>query len=221
MGQWIELTAADGRTISAWRAEPKDRPRGGLVVVQEIFGVNSHIRSVCDGYAADGYLAVAPALFDRSRPRVELGYAPDDIERGRELKAKATLEHALADVAAARDAAAAAGKVGIVGYCWGGAMSFLAAARLDITAAVSYYGGSIPRFIDEKLRVPVMLHFGEKDAHIPMSTVEKIRQAHPQQTYHLYPAEHGFNCTDRASHDPPSAKLAFERSIEFFRKTLG
>ena len=115
MGQWIELTASDGARISAWRAEPVGTPRGGLVVVQEIFGVNSHIRAVCDGFAADGYLAVAPALFDRIRPQVDLGYAPDDVERGRELKAGASLEHALADVAAARDAASVAGKVGIVG----------------------------------------------------------------------------------------------------------
>lgn len=224
MGQWIELTAADGRTISAWRAEPKDRPRGGLVVVQEIFGVNSHIRSVCDGYAADGYLAVAPALFDRSRPRVELGYAPDDIERGRELKAKATLEHALADVAAARDAAAAAGKVGIVGYCWGGLLTWRAACALHgLSAAVPYYGGGMtaPAEAARKPLVPVLAHFGDQDQWIPLDTVKAFEQGQPGVQVQVYAANHGFNCDHRASYNADAARLALQRTLAFFAQHVG
>ncbi|MFO1464999.1 MAG: dienelactone hydrolase family protein [Steroidobacteraceae bacterium] len=219
MGSTVSLKAADGHELDGYLAPARGRERGAVVVIQEIFGVNSHIRKVTDQYAEQGYRAIAPALFDRLGKQMTLPYS--DVAGGLALVQQLKDDETLLDMKAAIDHVRPAGKVGIVGYCWGGAMSFLAAARLDITAAVSYYGGSIPRFIDEMPRVPVMLHFGEKDAHIPMSTVEKIRQAHPQQTYHLYPAEHGFNCTDRASYDPPSAKLAFERSIEFFRKTLG
>jgi len=222
MGQWIELAAADGVTISAWRAEPKGAPRGGVVVVQEIFGVNSHIRSVCDGYAADGYLAIAPALFDRIRPRVDLGYAPDDIERGRELKAKASLDHALADVAAARELAAAAGKVGIVGYCWGGYVAWMSAARLPgFACAVPYYGGGMLDAVGERPRCPVLAHFGEKDAMIPVEGVRRFAAAHPDSQVLIYPANHGFNCDQRASFDAPSAKLARERTIAFLRQHVG
>ena len=222
MGKWIELKPADGKTISAWRAEPEGRPRGGLVVVQEIFGVNSHIRSVCDGYAADGYLAIAPALFDRTRPRVDLGYAPEDIERGRELKAKATLEHALADVAAARDAAAAAGKVGIVGYCWGGYVAWMSASRLPgFACAVPYYGSGMLEAAGEHPRCPVLAHFGETDAHIPVEGVRKFASAHPESQVLIYPANHGFNCDQRGSYDAASAKLARDRTLAFLRQHVG
>ena len=222
MGHWIELTAADGTTISAWRAEPKGAPRGGLVVVQEIFGVNSHIRGVCDGYAADGYLAIAPALFDRVRPRVDLGYTPDDIDRGRDLKAKATLEHALADVEAARASAASAGKVGIVGYCWGGYIAWMSAARLPgFACAAPYYGGGMLEAAGEHPRCPVLAHFGETDAHIPVDGVRKFAAAHPESQVLIYPANHGFNCDQRGSFDAPSAKLARERTIAFLRRHVG
>ncbi|MFO1309270.1 MAG: dienelactone hydrolase family protein [Burkholderiales bacterium] len=222
MGKWIELKPADGKTISAWRAEPEGRPRGGLVVVQEIFGVNSHIRSVCDGYAADGYLAIAPALFDRTRPRVDLGYAPEDIERGRELKAKATLEHALADVAAARDAAAAAGKVGIVGYCWGGYVAWMSASRLPgFACAVPYYGGGMLEAAGEHPRCPVLAHFGETDMHIPVEGVRRFASAHPESQVLIYPANHGFNCDQRGSYDAASAKLARDRTLAFLRQHVG
>jgi carboxymethylenebutenolidase len=222
MGKWIELKPADGKTISAWRAEPEGKPRGGLVVVQEIFGVNSHIRSVCDGYAADGYLAIAPALFDRARPRVDLGYTPEDIERGRELKGKATLEHALADVAAARDAAAAAGKVGIVGYCWGGYVAWMSASRLPgFACAVPYYGGGMLEAAGEHPRCPVLAHFGETDAHIPVEGVRKFALAHPESRVLIYPANHGFNCDQRGSYDAASAKLARDRTLAFLRQHVG
>ena len=222
MGHWIELTADDGVTITAWRADPPGKPRGGLVVVQEIFGVNSHIRGVCEGYAADGYLVVAPALFDRVSPRVDLGYTQDDIERGRALKAKAALEPALRDVDAARMAVAPAGKVGVIGYCWGGYVTWMSAARLaGVACAVPYYGGGMLEAVSERPRCPVLAHFGEKDAMIPADGVRKFAAAHPDVEVHLYPANHGFNCEQRASYDAPSAKLARERTLTFLHKHVG
>ncbi|CAG1000739.1 carboxymethylenebutenolidase [Burkholderiales bacterium] len=222
MGRWIELAAADGVKISAWRADPAGKPRGGLVVAQEIFGVNSHVRSVCDGYAADGYLAIAPALFDRIRPGVDLGYTPEDIERGRELKAKAALDPALADIAAAQAAASVAGKVGVVGYCWGGYVAWMSAARLPgFACAVPYYGGGMLEAGGERPRCPVLAHFGEKDALIPVEGVRKFAAAHPDSRVLLYPANHGFNCDQRGSYDAPSAKLARERTLAFLREHVG
>lgn len=222
MGRWIELTAADGTTVSAWRAEPKGAPRGGLVVVQEIFGVNSHIRGVCEGYAAEGYLAIAPALFDRIEPRVDLGYLPDDVARGRELKAQASLDAALADVEAARAAVASAGKVGVVGYCWGGYVAWMSASRLAAFAcAVPYYGGGMLEAAAERPRCPVLAHFGEMDPMIPVDGVRRFAAAHPESQVLIYPANHGFNCDQRASFDAPSAKLARERTLAFLRQHVG
>src|SRR5919206_606364 len=164
MGETIRLRAADGFELSAYRAAPSGTPRGGLVVIQEIFGVNGHIRRVADGYAADGYLAIAPALFDRIEPGIEIGYGPDDIERGRELKGRSRTDAALRDISAARDAAAAAGKVGVVGYCWGGYLSWLSATRVDgFAAAVSYYGGGIGTGATETPPRPLVLPFRGKD----------------------------------------------------------
>jgi len=222
MGKQIRLQAADGHALAAYRAEPKGKPRGGIVVVQEIFGVNSHIRSVADGYAADGYLAIAPAMFDRTKKNVELGYDQKDREAGIGLKNKCPMETAMLDVDAAVKAASEGGKVGIVGYCWGGYVVWMAAARVvGLSAAVPYYGGGVTDAIGEQPQCPVMFHFGEKDAHIPLAGVEKLRTAHPRQTVHIYAAEHGFNCDHRASYDAASAKLARERTVEFFRKLVG
>lgn len=222
MGKWIELKPADGKTISAWRAEPEGRPRGGLVVVQEIFGVNSHIRSVCDGYAADGYLAIAPALFDRIRPGIELGYANDDIAQGRDFKARSPIDSALADVAAAREAAAKAGKVGIVGYCWGGYVAWMGAARLPgFACAIPYYGGGMLEAVGEQPRCPVLAHFGELDMHIPVAGVRAFAAAHPAVKVEVYVANHGFNCDHRGSHHPESASLARERTLAFLREHVG
>ena len=218
----IELVASDGFKLSAYRADPDGAPRGGLVVVQEIFGVNSHIRSVCDGYAADGYLAIAPALFDRYERDVDLGYSPDDIAKGRVLKGKAANDVALRDVAAARDTAAEVGKVGIVGYCWGGLIAWLAASRLPgFACAVPYYGGGMPDAIGETPRCPVMAHFGEWDQMIPVAAADKLKAAHPDIEVFIYAADHGFNCDQRASYDPISAKLARERTLEFLRENVG
>ena len=222
MGRWIELTVADGTTVSAWRAEPKGAPRGGLVVVQEIFGVNSHIRGVCEGYAAEGYVAIAPALFDRIEPRVDLGYLPDDVARGRELKAQASLDSALADVEAARAAVASAGKVGVVGYCWGGYVAWMSASRLaGFACAVPYYGGGMLEAAAERPRCPVLAHFGEMDPMIPVDGVRRFAAAHPESQVLIYPANHGFNCDQRASFDAPSAKLARERTLAFLRTHVG
>lgn len=222
MGTAIELTSPDGFRLSAYRAEPAGTPRGGLVVVQEIFGVNAHIRSVCDGYAADGYLAVAPALFDRYQRGVDWGYTPEDIARGREVRAQADAAAALMDVVAARDAAAQAGRVGIVGYCWGGFIAWLAAARVDgFACAIAYYGGGMPDAIGEKPRCPVLTHFGEQDAMIPVAGVQALAAAHPAMEVHLYAAGHGFNCDQRASFDPAAAVLARERSLAFLRRHVG
>ena len=222
MGRTIELSAADGHRLSAYRADPAAKPRGGVVVIQEIFGVNSHIKSVADGYAADGYLAIAPATFDRVQRGVDLGYTADDIAKGRALKDKSPADAAMMDIEAAVKAAAAAGKVGIVGYCWGGLLAWLASARVPgLACAAPYYGGGMPDHIGIAPRCPVMAHFGERDQHIPLEGVKKLAAAHPQHTVHVYAADHGFNCDQRGSFDAPSAKLARERTLAFFRQHVG
>jgi carboxymethylenebutenolidase len=221
-GRWIEVTAGDGFKGVAYRADPAGKSRGGLVVAQEIFGVNAHIRSVCDGFAADGYLAVAPALFERYEQGVDLGYTPDDIARGREIRGRVSTGEALADIAAARDVAAQAGKVGVIGYCWGGLLAWLAAARVPgFACAVVYYGGGITEAIGEQPRCPVMGHFGEQDAMIPMAGIQALAAAHPSAQVFTYPAGHGFNCDQRGSFHAESAKLARERSLTFLRQHVG
>ena len=222
MGTWIEITAADGHRLAAWLAEPAGTPRGALVVVQEIFGVNGHIRSVADGYAAEGYLAIAPALFDRVQRGVERGYEPADIEAGRAIVAQLAWENTLADVEAARQRAAAAGKVGIVGYCWGGTVAWMAAARMaGLACAVPYYGGGIPGLAQEQPRCPVLMHWGEKDHAIPLEGVRRVEQAHPDAQSFVYPSGHGFNCDQRASFDAASAGLARGRTLEFLKRHVG
>ena len=219
MGQKIQLTAADGHVFSAYLAEPAGRPRGGIVVIQEIFGVTRHIRDVAEQFAAAGYLAVAPALFDRVEREVDVPYS--DGPKGFGYVKALNSDNIMLDIQAAADLVRPAGKVGVVGYCWGGQMAFLAAARVNIEAAVAYYGGGISQQLAHIPRVPVMFHFGEKDTHIPLSAVDEIRTAYPRGIYHLYPAQHGFNCPDRASFDAQSAKLAFDRSVEFFHQNVG
>jgi carboxymethylenebutenolidase len=219
MGRKIQLTAADDHALSAYLAEPAGKPRGGIVVIQEIFGVTRHIRDVTEQYAAAGYLAVAPALFDRVEREVDVPYT--DSQKGFGYVTALHNDKVMLDIQAAADHVKPAGKVGVVGYCWGGQLAFLAAVRVSIDAAIAYYGGGINRQLAHIPRVPVMFHFGEQDTHIPLSAVDEIRTAYPRGIYHLYPAQHGFNCTDRASFDVPSAKLAFDRSVEFFRQNIG
>ena len=223
MGHMIELTAADGKKIAAYRAEPAGTPRGGLVVIQEIWGVNDHIRKVADGYAADGYLAIAPALFDRVEADVMMDqYTPETMQRGFGLMQKVNIDDGLKDVSAAVQLAAAAGKVGVVGFCFGGRMAWLSASRVaGVAASVPYYGGGIPGMAAEQPKCPVMMHFGERDAHIPVASVEEFQKSHPSLPVYLYAADHGFNCDQRASWDAPAAKLARERTIEFLRKHVG
>ncbi len=223
MGQTRQLRAVDGFAYGLYEAMPAQRPRGGIVVIQEIFGVNSHIRNVCDGYAAAGYAAIAPQIFDRVQRNVELGYEPQDMTRGVEIaRGKLKMEQTLQDLQAAVEDAHRFGKVGVVGYCFGGMLAWLSASDLTgVDAAVSYYGGGVAGQVDKQPRCPVLMHFGAKDAHIPLTDVDKVRKAHPEVTIHVYDADHGFNCDHRASYDAAAAKLALSRSLEFFGKYVG
>lgn len=222
MSERVTLKASDGFQLGAYVARPAGEPIAGLVVVQEIFGVNAHIRSVADGYARDGFFAVAPALFDRIERDVELGYEGADMEKARSFIPKLNMDAAVKDVAAAMDCARqqTGKKVGVIGYCWGGTLAWLAATRLDAAAAVGYYGGQIARFALETPKAPVMLHFGKLDKHIPAEEVEKVHAAHPEVEIYWYDAGHGFNCDARASYDAKSAKTARERSLGFLKRHL-
>jgi carboxymethylenebutenolidase len=221
MSERITLHASDGQALGAYLAPPDGEPIAALVVVQEIFGVNAHIRSVADGYAKDGFLAVAPALFDRIEPNVELGYEGADAQTARSFIPKLNMEKALADVAAAVDYCTATGKkVGVIGYCFGGTIAWLAACRLPIAAAVGYYGGRIGNYAAETPAAPVMLHFGKQDAHIPAEEVEKVQSAHPEVVIYWYDAGHGFNCDARSSYNAASAQEARTRSLAFLKKHL-
>jgi carboxymethylenebutenolidase len=223
----LTLTAADGFSSSAYVSEPAGTPKGAIIVLQEIFGINSHIRAVADGYAAAGYLAIAPATFDRIERDVQLGYTPDDMGRGVALKAAVEALPApgvLRDVQAAVDHASRAGKVGIVGYCWGGLLAWRAAEQVrGLAAAVSYYGGGMTAGTEpaRKPAVPTMSHFGEKDGHIAVASVKAFEQAHPEVEVHLYAADHGFNCDQRGAYDAGAAATALERSLYHFGKHLG
>lgn len=222
MGKTVQGRAADGHELSIYRADPATAPRGAVVIVQEIFGVNGHIRAVCDDYAGEGYLAVAPALFDRVERGVELGYQPDDVARGRALREHVSLEQALADVEAAAKEVAGTGRIGVVGYCWGGTVAWVAATRSrTFAAAVGYYGGGAPGLAQEQPHCPVQLHFGEHDQAIPLDGVERLKAAHPELPVYIYPAGHGFNCDQRAAYHAESARLARERTLAFLRDHVG
>ncbi len=226
MTEQLELIAADGHRLAAYVALPATTPRGGLIVVQEIFGVNSHIRSVADGFAADGYLAIAPALFDRVERGVEIGYTPADIQRGRALKEACTADKAMLDIRCAAKLLQArlglTARIGIVGYCWGGLLSWLAASEIEsLAASVPYYGGGMPDHAARVPRCPVLAHFGEADTLIPLAGVDALRRAHPGITVHVYAAGHGFNCDQRGSYDAASATLARQRTLAFLRKNIG
>ena len=223
----ITLTAADGFQFPAYVSEPAAKPRGAIVVLPEIFGVNSHIRGVADRFAAAGYLAISPSTFERAERGVETGYGPDDMKRGSALKAAIEALPApgvLQDIQAAVDHAARAGKVGIVGYCWGGLLVWRAAEKVrGLSAAVAYYGGGMT-VKDEPSRrpaVPTMAHFGDQDAHISVESVKSFEQAHPEVEVHLYAANHGFNCDQRGSYNAGAAATALERSLYHFGKHLG
>lgn len=219
MGEWIEIAAEDGHGCQAWLARPSGAAKGIVVVMQEIFGVNDHIRRDTDKFASHGYIAIAPAVFDRVETGVELAYDPDGIAKGRSIVGDLGWDGPLHDVRAAAEAAATAaafgGPVFGVGYCWGGSLAWLAATRLAIPS-VGYYGGRTAGLVDERPRAPVMLHFGSQDAGIPMADVETIREAHGAVPIHVYDAGHGFNCDARKDFDPAAAELALRRTLSFF-----
>ena len=221
MGETISLTADDGHVLGAYRAPPAGKARGGLVVIQEIFGVNGHIRSVCDGFAADGFETIAPALFDRAEKGIELDYDEPGMTRGRDIRATLGWDDPVRDIAAAVAALSGAGAIGAVGYCWGGSLAWLSATRLEVACAVGYYGGQIVQFKDETNSCPVMLHFGEKDQSIPAADVAAIRAAHPDIPVYTYPAGHGFNCDRRADYHAESATLARERTLAVLAEHMG
>lgn len=228
MGQWITIKGADGFELPAWQAAPDAPPRAAIVVLQEIFGVNAHIRAVVDRLAARGWWAIAPATFERVHPGVDLGYGASDIGVGVALKAQVEQLPApgvLADIQATIDHAAreSGGKVGITGFCWGGLLAWRAAALCSgLSAAVPYYGGGMTQEaeIARQPRVPVLAHFGRRDKHIPVSGVQALSAAHPELEVHLYDADHGFNCDQRASYDQAAAELARERTLAFFGEHL-
>jgi carboxymethylenebutenolidase len=222
MAERTQITAVDGFTLGAWQATPAGAPKGAVVVIQEIFGVNGHIREVVDGYAADGYFAIAPQIFDRVERDVELGYAGEDMQRGIAL-AFQQLDHArtLLDLQATIERAAIHGQVGVVGYCFGGLLTWRSACELSgVSAASAYYGGGIAGETQRQPRCPVMMHFGDRDAHIPLSDVDKVKAAHPEVQVFVYAADHGFNCNHRASYDATAAALAKSRTLDFFATHL-
>lgn len=229
MGKFIDLKSADGFVFPAYVAEPAGKPKAAVVVLQEIFGVNSHIRSVADGYAAAGYLAVAPATFHRVQPGVDIGYTDADMKTGMGLKTAVEALPApgvLQDVQAAINHAAqtSGGKVGIVGFCWGGLLTWRAACTLSgLSAAVPYYGGGMTAGEEpaRKPACPVMVHFGDQDHWIPLDTVEAFKKAQPGVQVHVYAANHGFNCDQRGSYNEAAATLARSRTLEFFATHLG
>lgn len=229
MGQFINLTAADGFVLPAYVAQPAGAPRGAIVVVQEIFGVNAHIRAVAEGYAAAGYLAVAPSTFARVKADVELGYAEADMNEGFGYKTAVDALPApgvMADLRAAIDYAgkASGARVGIVGYCWGGLLTWRAACLLSgLAAAVPYYGGGMtaPGEAARAPKVPVLAHFADQDGWIPLETIHAFERAQPGVQVQVYAGHHGFNCDHRASYDAAAAKLALQRTLAFFALHVG
>jgi carboxymethylenebutenolidase len=217
MGKMVRLEAADGHELDAYLAEPKGEANGGVVVVQEVFGVTDHIKRVADRYAAEGFRAIAPAMFDRIKPGITLPYT--EVQQGIAYMRQLEWPNTLADVdAAAERVRDAAGAVAVVGFCWGGTVAHVAASELDLDAAVSYYGGGVAKMLDKEPRCPIMYHFGDQDHSIPLVDVDKIKNAYPHSALHVYQgAGHGFNCDERSNYSALDAQLAFGRSIEFLR----
>jgi len=221
VGKQLSLTASDGHPLGAYRADPAGAPKGAVVVAQEIFGVNTHIRNVCDRLATQGYVAIAPALFDRFVRNFESGYSPDEVANARKHLAHLDWDAMMRDVAAALDAVKGSGPAGVIGFCMGGTVAFLAATRLaGVAAAIAFYGGQIVRFADEQPKCSVQMHFGEKDDHIPMSDVDTIRRKQPRAQVYTYAAGHGFYCDERASFHAASAKEAWDRTLAFLAANL-
>jgi len=220
MGEFNTLMARDGHEFRAYLAAPPVRARGAVVVIQEIFGINAHMRAVTDGYAAEGYLAIAPSLFDRVRKGIELDYNDKTMQEGFGYVKQLQREEILKDLAAAIAVVKHAGRVGTVGFCWGGGISYLAACELPVACAVCYYGGSIVNYLDKKPKCPVLYHFAEQDRFITPEDIAKIKSVHPEGIYYTYPANHAFNRDVGESYEPKSAALARQRTLEFFAKHL-
>ncbi len=222
MGHDIKLTASDNFQLGGYRADPASAPKAAVVVIQEIFGVNHHIRAVCDRFAGNGYVAIAPAIFDRIERNFQCAYSPEEVAVARKFVANLDWTAMLRDSQAAIDAVKDVGPVGIIGFCLGGSVAYAAATKLSgLSAAVGYYGGAIVRFADDKPKVPTQLHFGEKDVGIPLGDVDIIRAKRPDVEIHTYPgAQHGFGCDERASYDEASAGVAKQRSLDFFATHL-
>lgn len=225
--EWIKLKAADGHELDAYVAHPEKKPVGSVVVIQEIFGVNGHIRSIADRLAKEGFVSIAPALFDRIEPKVELKYEGEDLKRAYGYMQKLTPDTALMDIASAFEKVKEEERaVGIVGFCYGGFMSWLSATRGETlkmrpTCCVGFYPGGIGNVAKEEPSCPVMLHFGAEDTHIGQEQVEAVREAHPEVEIFVYEgAEHGFNCDARSSYNPGAAKQAWSRTVDFFNKHL-
>lgn len=220
MGHWQALPTSSG-PLQAWREDPEGTPHGAVVVVQEIFGVTDHIRTVCAQLAAAGFVALAPAFFDRLEPGTVLPYDAEGTARGRELVARLGLEEALAVASAAAETLRGQGlAVGVVGFCWGGTVALLAATRLGLPA-VSYYGARNVQYLDEPARAPLMFHFGALDAHIPPEAIEAHRRKQPQAQVFVYPeADHAFNRAPDPPYQPEAAALAWRRTLAFFTEHL-
>ncbi|HYM41310.1 MAG TPA: dienelactone hydrolase family protein [Steroidobacteraceae bacterium] len=220
MGELTTIMARDGHEFQAWLVAADARPRGALLVIQEIFGVNAHIRSVTDGFAAAGYTAIAPALFDRVRRGIELGYSAGERQEGAGYSRQIPPETALKDVAAAAAVVRHSGRTGAVGYCWGGRLAYLAACELPLAGAVVYYG-KVADCLERTPRCPMMFHYGTEDRSIPLSDVERLRAAQPAATVHVYEgAGHGFNCEQRETYDAEAAALARTRTLEFLNRCI-
>lgn len=219
MTRAVQISTSRMQCIGAWLAEPVGKPLGGIVVAQEIFGVNAHIRSVVERFAELGYVAIAPAFFDHVETGVELGYDSAGVEAGRRLITEVGIDRAVEDVASAAASIASAGRIGCVGYCWGGSVAYLAAARLGLPS-VSYYGARNTQYFAERPKAALQFHFGEHDASIPMAMVERHQRELAGAEVHVYPADHGFNCDARPQYDAASAGLALQRTLAFFEREL-
>ena len=220
-GRWETLMARDGHEFAAYLARAAGTPRGAVVVLQEIFGVNAHIRAVTEQYAAAGFLAIAPALFDRIGRNIELGYGPKDLEQGTGYRLQVNEAKALLDIGAAINVVRHAGRVALVGYCWGGQLIWVGASALPVQAAIGYYTSRIWEKLDRVPSCPIMLHYGERDQNIPRERIEQVRAVCPQAQIYFYAADHGFNCDARGSYDAPSAAHAWERTQEFLKQHIG
>ena len=220
MGQIIELTADDGHKLHAYKVEPSGNAKAGIVVIQEIFGVNIHIKDVCDRLADQGYTTIAPALFDRVKPEIDLGYSEDDLGEGFGYMQEVGNEDPMKDIQAAALNLRSHGKVGSIGFCWGGQLAWLASKSVDVDCSVGYYGVAVHDTLQPPPNCPVLLHFADNDTFVPPEAADKVREAYPNMPIYNYPANHGFNCDRRDDYNEACAAQAMERTLNFFEEHL-